>query len=48
MSHNLKTNRWKKNHSTMEKVELEDVQEWITLRRKEAKPGSRSDDDIAF
>ena len=34
--------------STMEKVELEDVQEWITLRRKEAKPGSRSDDDIAF
>ena len=35
-------------HSTMEKVELEDVQEWITLRRKEGKPGSRSDDDITF
>ena len=36
------------NHTAMEKVELEDVQEWITLRRKEGKPGSRSDDDITF
>jgi hypothetical protein len=34
-------------HSTLEKVELEDVEGWITSRRKEAKPGSRSDDDTA-
>lgn len=34
-------------HSTMEKVELEDVEGWIKLRRKEAKPGSRSDDSTA-
>jgi len=26
--------------------ELEDVEGWIKLRRKEAKPGPRSDDDI--
>jgi len=36
------------NHSTIEKVELEGVEEWITLRRKEAKPGPRSDEDITF
>jgi hypothetical protein len=36
------------NHSTIEKVELEDVERWIKLRRKEAKPGPRSDDDITF
>ena len=36
------------NHSTMAKVELEDVESWITQRRKEAKPGPRSDDDIRF
>jgi hypothetical protein len=36
------------NHSTLEKVELEDVEGWITSRRKEAKPGSRSDNDITF
>ncbi len=35
-------------HSTLEKVELEDVEGWIKLRRKEAKPGPRSDDDITF
>ena len=35
-------------HSTMEKVELQDVDGWIKLRRKEAKPGSRSDNDITF
>jgi hypothetical protein len=35
------------NHSTMEKVELEDVEGWIKLRRTEAKPGSRSDDETA-
>jgi len=35
------------NHSTMEKVELEDVEGWIKLRRKEAKPSSRSDDETA-
>ena len=34
-------------HSTMEKTELEDVEGWIKLRRKEAKPGSRSDDETA-
>jgi hypothetical protein len=33
-------------HSAKEKVELEDVEGWIKLRRKEAKPGPRSDDDI--
>ncbi len=31
----------------MEKVELEDVEGWIKLRRKEAKPGPRSDDETA-
>jgi hypothetical protein len=36
------------NHSTMEKVELEDVEGWIRLRRKEAKPGPCSDDDLPF
>ena len=36
------------NHSAMETVELEDVEGWIKLRRKEAKPGPRSDDDITF
>jgi len=36
------------NHSTMEKVELEDVEGWIKSRRKEAKPGPRSDDDLPF
>jgi hypothetical protein len=35
-------------HSTMEKVELEDVEGWIKLRRREAKPGPRSDDDITL
>jgi hypothetical protein len=35
------------NHSTMEKVELEQVQDWLALRRREAKPGPRSDDEIA-
>ena len=35
------------NHSTTEKVELEDVEGWIKLRRTEAKPGSRSDDETA-
>ncbi len=35
------------NHSTMEKAELEDVEGWIKLRRKEAKPSSRSDDETA-
>ena len=35
-------------HSTMEKVELEDVDGWIKLRRKEAKPGLRSDNDNTF
>jgi hypothetical protein len=35
-------------HSTIEKAELEDVEGWIKLRRKEAKPGSRSDDDVTF
>jgi hypothetical protein len=35
-------------HSTMEKVELEDVGERIKLRRREAKPGPRSDDDITL
>ena len=34
--------------STMEKVELEDVEGWIKLRRREAKPGPRSDDDITL
>jgi hypothetical protein len=36
------------NSSTLEKVELEDVEGWIKLRRKEAKPGPRSDNDITF
>jgi hypothetical protein len=36
------------NDSTMEKVELEDVEGWIKSRRKEAKPGPRSDNDITF
>ena len=30
---------------TLEKTELEDVEGWIKLRRMEAKPGPRSDDD---
>lgn len=34
-------------HATMEKAELEDVERWIEQRRKEAKPGPRSDDDTA-
>jgi hypothetical protein len=34
-------------HSTLEKVELEDVEGWIKSRRKEAEPGLRSDDDTA-
>jgi hypothetical protein len=33
--------------TAMEKTELEDVEGWIKLRRMEAKPGPRSDDDIA-
>ena len=33
-------------HFSMEKVELEDVEGWTKLRREEAKPGPRSDDDI--
>ena len=36
------------NHSGMENVELEDVEGWIKLRRREAKPGPRSDDNITF
>jgi hypothetical protein len=35
-------------HTTMEKVELKDVQDWTEQRRKEAKPGSRSNDDVTF
>ena len=35
-------------HSTMETVELEDVEGWIKLRRREAKPGPRSDDGITL
>ena len=35
-------------HSTMEKAELDDVQGWIKQRRQEAKPGSRSGDDVTF
>jgi hypothetical protein len=34
-------------NTAMEKTELEDVEGWIKLRRIEAKPGPRSDDDIA-
>jgi hypothetical protein len=34
-------------HTSIEKVELEDVEGWIKSRRKEAKPGPRSDDDTA-
>ena len=33
-------------NTAMEKTELEDVEGWIKLRRMEAKPGPRSDDDI--
>jgi hypothetical protein len=33
---------------TIEKVELQDVEGWIKLSRKEAKPGPPSDDDITF
>jgi hypothetical protein len=35
-------------HSRIERVELEDVEGWIKLRRREARPGPRSDDDITF
>lgn len=31
-------------HSKIEQVELDDVEGWIELRRREAKPGPRSDD----
>ena len=30
------------NHCRMERVELEDVQDWLTLRRREAKPGPQT------
>jgi hypothetical protein len=36
------------NHTAMEKVELEDVDGWIKLRRKEGKLGPRSDSDVTF
>jgi len=32
---------------TLEKTELEEVEGWIKLRRMEAKPGPRSDDDTS-
>jgi hypothetical protein len=35
-------------HSTLEKAELEDVEGWIKLRRREAKPGPHSGDDITL
>jgi len=34
--------------ASMERTELEDVEGWIKLRRMEAKPGPRSDDDVKF
>jgi hypothetical protein len=48
LASNLRRQITRNPDTALEKTELEDIEGWIKLRRMNAKPGPRSDDDITF